>query len=115
MWYSIDRDIFKTESIFCRKDKSIQLDLRSVYLDLYSLLIYTTPPHVPSGFRGRYLAPHFRVRSASISGFFDRSTASKYDQVLVVSCGRNVARAPLINGFTQIRNSDRNCDYFVGC
>ena len=39
VWYSIDRDIFKTESIFCRKDKSIQLDLGSVYLDLYSLLI----------------------------------------------------------------------------
>ena len=39
VWYSIDRDIFKTESIFSRKDKSIQLDLGSVYLDLYSLLI----------------------------------------------------------------------------
>ena len=39
VWYSIDRDIFKTESTFCRKDKSIQLDLGSVYLDLYSLLI----------------------------------------------------------------------------
>jgi hypothetical protein len=39
VWYSIDWDIFKTESIFCRQNKSIQSDLRSVYLDLYSLLI----------------------------------------------------------------------------
>ena len=39
VWYSIERDIFKTESNFCRKNKSIQSDLGSVYLDLYSLLI----------------------------------------------------------------------------
>ena len=44
VWYSIDRDIFKTESIFCRKTVSVQIKtscegivtkkLRSIYFTI---------------------------------------------------------------------------------
>ena len=46
VWYSIDRDIFKTESIFCRKTVSVQIKtscegivtkkLRSIYFTIYT-------------------------------------------------------------------------------
>ena len=46
VWYSIDRDIFKTESIFCRKNVSVQIKtsceeivtkkLRSIYFTIYT-------------------------------------------------------------------------------